>query len=87
MKTAKELYDEQNSVAKKEEKYKFLINRQEDIIKEAIKRGDRSRLFLFSDKEYYHGEIERGWYQEFYDRAKRELERAGYKISGICVTW
>ena len=74
--------------AEKEKKYQRMINHQKAIIEEAIVKypGDRSRLFVFSDKEYFHG-IEKEWFTEFYVRAKQELENAGYKVSGICVHW
>ena len=74
--------------AQKEAKYQRMIRHQEEIIEDAIKKGNKhgSRLFIFSDKEYFRG-IEEEWYDELYMRAKKELEDAGYTINGICVVW
>ena len=76
------------SVQQKETKYQRMIRHQEKIIEEAIQDGNRhgTRLFIFSDKECYHG-IEEEWYDEFLTRATKELENAGYVIKGICVAW
>lgn len=74
--------------SEKEKKFQRMMEHQEKVIDEAVMKypNDRSRLFIFSDKEYFHG-MEKEWFTEFYDRAKRELESAGYRISGICVCW
>lgn len=87
MKNANEIYEGIVN-REKEEKYSSMMKHQEKIITEAIRNGDRhgSRLFVFSDKEYFHG-IQKEWFTEFYARAKKELEDAGYRISGICVCW
>lgn len=74
--------------SEKEEKYQKMMKHQEKIVEEAIRKGDRhgSRLFVFSDREYFHG-IQEPWYEEFYKRAKAEVENAGYKVKGICIYW
>lgn len=74
--------------SEKEEKYQKMMKHQEKIVEEAIHKGDvhGSRLFVFSDKGYFHG-IQEPWYEEFYERAKREVECAGYKVKGICIYW
>lgn len=86
MRSARELYNEFNS--KKEIKYQQMIKHQEKIIADAVGDGNRhgSRLFIFTDKELFHG-IEREWFTEFYAKAKKELEDAGYTINGVCVCW
>ena len=87
MKPANEIYN--NVVSKeKEQKYTSMMKHQEEIITRAIKDGDvhGSRLFVFSDRGYFYG-VSKPWYEEFYYRAKRELEDAGYQVHGICVYW
>ena len=71
----------------KEKKYQHMMQIQENIIRNAVREGrsfSNSRLFVFSDKEYYHG-AERAWFEEFYDRAKVECEDAGYLVKGILI--
>lgn len=72
----------------KEKKYQTMMRIQEKVIKDAIANGDRhgNRLFIFSDKGYFYGESKH-WYDEFYKRAKAEVEDAGYVINGICICW
>ena len=77
----------QDILKEKEEKYQKMLAYQEEIIEEAIHDSiGNSILFVFSDKEYFHG-IECEWYSEFKERAKQELESAGYTVRGICVYW
>lgn len=87
MKTATMILDDYNA-SEKEKKYTSMMRTQEDIITRAIRDGDvhGNRLFIFSDREYFHG-VQRHWFDEFYERAKREVEDAGYKVSGICICW
>ncbi len=71
----------------KEKKYQHLMKIQENIIRDAVREGrdsSNSRLFVFSDKEYYHG-AERDWYDELYKRAKAECENAGYIVKGNLI--
>ena len=73
--------------ANKEAKYERMITFQENIIEQAIKdgRGNGSSVrFIFSDREQFHG-IEREWFDEFYNRAKTEVENAGYEVRGSLV--
>ena len=87
MRTATEIYNDLQN-AEKEKKYQRMIGAQEKIIVDAIKSGDihGSRLFIFSDKECFNG-YETEWYEEFLERATRELESKGYKTKGIVVYW
>ena len=82
MRSAKEIRN--GLEAKKEQKYQNLMSIQEKIIEDAMKVGDHSRLFVFTDRDYFNG-IEREWYNELFDRAVKEMKAAGYKLSGICV--
>jgi len=88
MRSAFDIYNEINSDKEKEKKYRNMMSHQEQIITDAIKHGDihGSRLFVFSDRGYFNG-AQRDWYEEFYNRAKKEMEAAGYRIVGICVCW
>ena len=74
--------------SEKEQKFQRMMKHQEEIVEGAIRRGERhgNRLFVFSDREYFHG-IEVPWYGEFYNRAKRECEDAGYTVSGMLIYW
>lgn len=88
MRSAFDIYNEINSDKEKEKKYRNMMAHQEKIITSAIKDGDihGSRLFIFSDRGYFNG-AQRDWYEEFYNKAKEEIEAAGYRIVGICVCW
>ncbi len=75
--------------SEKEQKFQRMMKHQEKIIEDAIRQEGvkhGNRLFVFSDREYFHG-IEAPWYGEFYNRAKRECEDAGYKVSGMLIYW
>ena len=71
----------------KEEKYKQMIGIQEKFIRENMKNGEHSVIWIFSDKDYYHNKLERTWYEDFYDKAKKEFEKHGFTIKGIVITW
>lgn len=89
MRSAFDIYNEINSDKEKEKKYRNMMAHQEQVITNAIKYdGDihGSRLFIFSDRGYFNG-AQRDWYEEFYNKAKKEMEDAGYRIVGICVCW
>lgn len=72
---------------KKQEKYCSLINIQEKLIKENMAAGNNSVIFIFTDREYYHNDMERAWFEEFRKKAVDELKNNGFSISGILVTW
>ena len=73
--------------ANKEAKYNKMMAHQEKIIEEAVKENyGNSRLFVFSDRDYFHG-LEKEWFNEFYTRAKKEVENAGYTVKGSCIYW
>ena len=73
--------------AAKEAKYNAMMEHQEKIIEKAIKDNyGNSRLFVFSDREQFNG-IEKEWFDEFYSRAKAEVENAGYKVIDPCIYW
>lgn len=87
MKTAMEIRQKFDT-EEKEKVYQQMMKHQEKVVEEAIAKGDRhgSRLFIFSDKGYFY-DGRRPWYDEFYKRAKKEVEDAGYVINGICICW
>ena len=87
MKSAMEIRT-QFDTEEKEKKYQEMMAHQEKIIQEAIAKGDRhgNRLFIFSDRDYFTGGS-KSWFNEFYQRAKAEVEEAGYVVSGICICW
>ena len=87
MRSATEIYNDLQDNEKKK-KYQKMIEHQEKVITDTIKRGDihGNCLFIFTDKEYFHG-YETEWYEEFLERATRELESKGYKTKGIVVYW
>ena len=73
--------------ANKGAKYERMMAFQENIIEQAIKDGrgnGSSVLFIFSDREQFHG-IEKEWFGEFYSRAKKEVENAGYEVRGSLI--
>lgn len=88
MRSASEIIDSLTNDEIKEKKYRQMMHHQEEIIETAIKNGEHhgNRLFYFSDSELFHG-IEKDWYEEFKERAVKELKDAGYRISGITVSW
>lgn len=75
----------QNSVM--EEKFNKMIDIQNNSIKRNMKEGKESVLWIFSDKEYYHNDLEKTWFNLFYDRAKKMFEKNGYIISGVIIKW
>lgn len=74
--------------SEKEQKFQRMMKHQEEIIEHDIRQGVKhgNCLFVFSDRECFHG-IEAPWYGEFYNRAKRECEDAGYTVSGMLIYW
>lgn len=37
--------------------------------------GSKSVLFIFTDIKYYYNDMERDWFEEFKDRATKELKK------------
>ena len=71
----------------KENKFNQMVDIQNKFIKERMQSGEKSVIWIFSDKEYYHNDLERGWFEEFKERATQQFKEAGYKIKGIIITW
>ena len=69
------------------EKFNRMVKHQEKIIKENMKQGYNSVLWIFSDKEQYTTPNEKEWYQEFYNEAKTGFQNQGFKIDGIFIKW
>lgn len=71
----------------KEEKFSKLVSIQEDFIKEAMKEGRKSVVWIFNNAEYYHNALERSWFEEFKNEAKRIFEKAEYRVNGVLICW
>lgn len=71
----------------KEEKFDTMVKIQENFIKENMKEGRKSVIWIFSDKEYYHNDLERTWFNEFENKARLLFEEQGFKINGILINW
>jgi hypothetical protein len=71
----------------KKEKFEKMIQIQEKFIIEHVKQGKNSVLWIFSDKEYYTNDLQKQWYVEFYEKAKKKFIKDGYKINGILIKW
>lgn len=71
----------------KAEKYSKMVDIQMTKIEENMQVGKKSVVWIFSDKDYYHNDFEREWFDEFAKAAREHFENAGYKINGIMITW
>jgi hypothetical protein len=71
----------------KAEKFERMIIIQNDFIAGAMKENKKSVVWIFSDKEYYHNDLEKGWFEEFEAKARKLYEEKGYKTKGIVITW
>ena len=71
----------------KKEKFDKMVTIQNNKVIEQIKEGKSSVIWIFSDKEYYHNQMEKSWFEEFNDKAKKLFENNGYKINGILLLW
>lgn len=71
----------------KENKFEKMLSIQMGKIKDNMKMGRNSVVWVFSDIEYYHNDLEKSWFKEFDERAKVLFEDAGYKINSIVIRW
>lgn len=71
----------------KEKKFGELVDIQQRFIKENMEKMERNVLWIFSDREYYHEDYAKSWFEEFQKRAKDLFEQNGFVISGILITW
>lgn len=74
--------------SEKEQKFQRMMKHQEEIVEHDIRQGmiHGNCTFVFSDRGAFYG-IAAPWYDEFYNRAKRECEDAGYTVSGSLICW
>lgn len=71
----------------KQEKFSHMIEIQLSKIEDRMSKGEKSVIWIFSDKGYYNNDFEEQWFSEFEENARRLFEKKGYKIQGICITW
>lgn len=71
----------------KEDKYEEMLSIQMKKIEENMKNGRKYVVWIFSDKEYYHNNMEKKWSHEFEERAREVFENAGYKVEEIVIRW
>lgn len=71
----------------KSEKFEKLMDIQRTKISESMQDGKKSVIWVFSDKGYYHNDLERAWFDEFDGNARKQFIKAGYKIKGASITW
>jgi len=69
------------------EKFAEMVNIQERFIKENMKQGKRSVLFIFSDIEYFHSKTEKTWFNTFKQEAKELFKKQGFNINGVLISW
>jgi hypothetical protein len=70
-----------------DEKFKNMVSIQQKFIKEHMKEGKNSVVWIFNDIDYFHNDFEKCWYEEFNTRAKELFENAGYKVSRYMIRW
>lgn len=71
----------------KDEKFDKMLVIQGEKIVESMEVGKKSVVWIFSDKDYYHNELESSWFEEFEKAARKIYEDGGFKISGCIVSW
>lgn len=71
----------------KDEKFDKMLVIQNERIIENMEVGKKSVVWIFSDKEYYHNELESSWFEEFEKIARKIYEDGGFKINGCVVSW
>ena len=71
----------------KKEKFEEMLDIQQRTIENAMKEGEHTIIWVFSDKEYYHSNLGKTWFNEFADNARMLFEGKGYKIHGSIICW
>lgn len=71
----------------KAKKFDDMQNIQIKFIKSNMAEQKKSVVWIFSDIEYYQGEMERKWFKEFNKKAKEIFEENGFKVNGVLITW
>jgi len=69
------------------EKFIEMVNIQERFIKENMREGKKSVLFIFSDIEYFYNKTEKTWFNTFKQEAKELFEKQGFNINGVLIRW